>query len=515
MASRKLRIGLRWHDYFDVPWKRYPSTTGVLLTTSLALCAVGLGIATAVEAASGGPNTLQMGCCALGYGLISVGLLLTTETPVAMRRRSMFLATTGIWLCLPIIGMVPYLVTGTVTDPIHAWFESTSGFTATGSTILGGNRLLEVSAGMLLWRSITQWIGGIGVVALALLVLPFLGAQGMDLLGVEAPGPVNERIAPRARGTVQIILFIYLVMTVACALLYIVRGMPAFDAVNHALTTVATGGFSTKPTSLLEWGHDPVIVLGAAFFMFLSACNLSLVWGIGHGQIRQVLRDGEMRFFLFWTLGAIAITTMANLVHFGWDHSLVTGTIFTVVSFISTGGLDVIDFTNWPPLATFILFIVQFPGGMTGSTAGGMKMMRMTVMTRYGLVEVIQQHRPHEVIGVRLSKTSSVIPESIINSVLGFMGMFMFIWVVSVAAICATGVPMDTSMFATTSSLSNVGQALGDVANGDFSQLPPAALIIALLNMEIGRLEILPVLMLFSALRDWLMDLSPLDNPIA
>ena len=358
MGSKKFRIALRWHDYFDVPWQRYPSTTGVLLSTSLALCAVGLGIATMVEAATGGPNTLAMGACAFGYGLISVGLLLTTETPTAMRRRSMFLATTGIWLCLPLIGMIPYLVTGTVSDPIHAWFESTSGFTATGSTILGGDSLLQVSAGMLLWRSITQWIGGIGVVALALLVLPFLGAQGMDLLGVEAPGPTNERIAPRARGTVQIILFVYLIMTLACAILYIVRGMPLFHAVNHALTTVATGGFSTKPTSLLEWGHDPYIVLGAAFFMFLSACNLSLVWGIGRGQLRQVLRDGELRFFLVWTLGAIGLTAGVNLLHFGWDTSLLTGSIFTVVSFISTGGLDVIDFSTWPPLATFILFVV-------------------------------------------------------------------------------------------------------------------------------------------------------------
>lgn len=514
MALKKRRIALRWHDYVDVPWRRYPSTTGVLLSTSLALCAVGLGISTAVEALNRGPNVLAMGLCALGYGLISVVLLLTTETPTAMRRRSMFLATTGIWLSLPIIGMIPYLATGTVTDPIHAWFESTSGFTATGSTILGGDSLLGVSAGMLLWRSITQWIGGIGVVALALLVLPFLGTQGMDLLGVEAPGPVNERIAPRARGTVRIILFVYLVMTVACALLYIVRGMPIFHAVNHALTTVATGGFSTKPTSLLEWGHDPFIVLGAAFFMFLSACNLSLVWGIGRGQLRQVLRDGELRFFLMWTAGTVALTTMANLAHFGWDASLVTGSIFTVVSFISTGGLDVIDFTAWPPLATFILFIVQFPGGMTGSTAGGMKMMRMTVMTRYGLVEVIQQHRPHEVIGVRLSRTSAVIPDSVINSVLGFMGMFMFVWVVSVAAMCATGVSVATSMSATTSSLSNVGQALGEVANGDFSKLPSATLVISLINMEIGRLEILPILMLLSALRDWFKDLSPLDNPI-
>ena len=134
MGSKKLRIALRWHDYFDVPWQRYPSTTGVLLSTSLALCAVGLGIATMVEAATRGPNTLAMGACAFGYGLINVGLLLTTETPTAMRRRSMFLATTGIWLCLPLIGMIPYLVTGTVSDPINAWFESTSGFTATGST---------------------------------------------------------------------------------------------------------------------------------------------------------------------------------------------------------------------------------------------------------------------------------------------------------------------------------------------------------------------------------------------
>ncbi|WP_336250466.1 TrkH family potassium uptake protein [Stomatohabitans albus] len=478
----------------------------------MALCSVGLSISTVVEGIYDGPNTTRMAWCSGAYGLISLVLFLTTETPTTMKRRSVFIATTGIWLSLPLIGMVPYLLTGTVTDPINAWFESTSGFTATGSTILGGDMLLGVSKGMLFWRSITQWIGGIGVVALSLLVLPFLGSKGMDLLGVEAPGPINERLAPRARETVQIIVFVYMLLTGACAVLYVARGIPTFDAINHALTTVATGGFSTRPTSLLEWSDDPVIVLGAPFFMFVSACNLSLVWAIGRGHIRDVLRDGELRFFIYWTLTAVGLACVVNGLQLGWTTQVFTTTLFTVVSFITTGGLDVVDFSAWPPLSTFILFIVQFPGGMTGSTAGGMKMMRMTVMARYGLAEVSQQTRPHEIISVRLSRTSPGIPDKIIKSVLGFMGMFMAIWVVSVGAMTAIGVSVETAMSATTSSLSNVGQALGEVANGDFTVLPKPALIVALVNMEIGRLEILPVLMMFSAIRDSLMDASPFSS---
>lgn len=507
--GKKHRIGLRWSDYIDVPWSRRDSITAALLSTSLALCAIGMLVSTMVEYGYGGPNILTMAVCTVVYAAGSITLALTTQTPTKIGRRDVFLATTSVWLSLPLLGMVPYLVTGTVNDPIHAWFESTSGFTATGSTILAGDHLLSVSQGMLLWRSITQWIGGIGVVGLALLVLPFLGAKGMDLLGVEAPGPMNERIAPRARETVQIILFVYVALTVACAILYAVRGMPLFHAVNHALTTVATGGFSTQPDSLLQWGDDPVIVLGAAFFMFISACNLSLVWAFGRGHAREVMRDGELRFFMIWTVVAIALATVANMLAFGLTAQVFTSTTFTVVSFISTGGLDVVDFSAWPPLAIFVLFIVQFPGGMTGSTAGGMKIMRMAVMTRFAAAEIRQQHRPHEIIAVRMSNAAACLPDPVIKGVLGFMGMFMFVWVISVGAMTATGVSVPTAMSATTSSLSNVGQALGEVANGDFTVLPRSALVVALLNMEIGRLEILPVLMLFAALRDWFIDMDP------
>ena len=406
-----------------------------------------------------------------------------------------FLLTVGVWAALPLFGGLPFIFGATEASFTDAYFEAMSGLTTTGSTVFSG--LDTLPKGLLLWRGILQWLGGIGIIVLAVAILPMLGIGGMQLYRAEVPGPVKDnKLTPRIAETAKALWYIYVGLTIACALAYWIAGMTLFDAIGHSFSTVAIGGFSTHDASM---GHfdSHAIKLIASFFLFLSGVNFALhfmAWnqrGPWH-----YFRDPEFRFYA-GVMGGACVATVAILVltatYDPW-HSITNG-IFQVLSIATTAGFTSADFHYWPSVLPVMLILMAFMGGCGNSTAGGMKAMRILLIYRQGAREIRRILHPNAVIPIKLGHRP--VSDRILQAVWGFFSMYMVVFVVLLLINLAMGLDQVTAWTAVVATLTNLGPGLGEVSS-TFQTMPDLTKWSGMAAMILGRLEIFTLLVLFT-----------------
>jgi trk system potassium uptake protein TrkH len=399
------------------------------------------------------------------------------------------------WLAAALFGTLPYLFSGAIPDFTNAFFESVSGFTTTGASIL--NNIESLPEGILLWRSLTQWLGGMGIIVLSIAILPFLGVGGMQLYRAEIPSPVIDKLKPRISETAKILWKVYLGITIIEIVLLFSGGMSLFEAVCHAFCTMPTGGFSPKNASIAHYKSvyfDSVIIV----FMLLAGINFSLHYKLIRGDFRIFWKDPEFRVFFF------LVALLSLIVAFDIHGSLYTSflkafrdAMFQVSSIITTTGFVTADYAKWPALSQLILLACMFIGAMAGSTGGGMKVMRIMMLLKHGYKELFRIVHPHAVTSAKLGGRP-VSPE-IMSSILGFFVLYLAFFVFSTLIMSMLGLDLISAFASVAASLGNVGPGLGLVGPvKNFFLVPLAGKWVLIFCMLLGRLEIYTVIVLLT-----------------
>lgn len=446
-------------------------------------------------------------------GLITIALgglcmLLNRNHKKDLQKREGYLIVTLGWVSMSLTGTLPYIITDTIPSFTNAFFETMSGYTTTGSTILSDIEILP--KGVLFWRSITHWIGGMGIIVLAIAILPLLGIGGMQLFAAEAPGPGGDKLHPRITDTAKRLWLIYVGYTVAETVLLKVAGMSFFDAINHSLSTLSTGGFSTRNASVAHWNDTPLVQYIIMVFMFLAGTNFILSYFAFKTKFSKVFRDEEFRLFaslilVFTIVTAVVIYFWADPSTSTIDHPMVLGKgesalrhgMFQVLAVITTTGFVTADFTAWTSFLTIFFLGLMFLGGSAGSTSGGIKIVRHLIMVRNGLLEFRRTLHPNAILPVRYNNRA--VQQPIVFNVLAFFILYMLSFIVGVLVFSWIGLDFKTALGGAASSLGNVGPALGDLSPVDnFGGLPVAGKWWASFLMLIGRLELFTVLILFT-----------------
>ncbi|MDR5905159.1 TrkH family potassium uptake protein [Franzmannia qiaohouensis] len=413
-----------------------------------------------------------------------------------LRTRDGFLIAALFWTVLGTFGSLPLMLDGpyalSVTDAV---FESFSGLTTTGATVITGIDFLPEAVRY--YRQQLQWLGGMGIVVLAVAILPTLGVGGMALYRTEIPGPLKDsKLTPRITETAKALWYIYASLTLTCIIAYWAAGMDWFDAIGHGFSTVAIGGFSTYDASI---GHfdSATIEMICVLFMVISAISYSLHFAAWREKrLSQYLRDPEARFLLLFLLGlsVISVLTLWLTATYSGSEGLRNG-VFQAVSIATTAGFGVADFAAWPGALPFLLFVAAFVGGCSGSTGGGMKVIRIILILKQGMREVMRLIHPNAVIAVKVGKVS--VPDGIAQAVWGFFSVYVMLFFLMLIGVMATGVDQVTAWSTVASTLNNLGPALGEAAS-HYGELPDLAKWILVLAMILGRLEIFTVLVLFT-----------------
>ena len=421
-------------------------------------------------------------------------VLTTKGRPFEMRFRDAALLTVVSWLVVPLFGALPLMAAPTNLSLLDAYFESVSGLTTTGSTVLTGLDTLPPS--ILLWRSTLQWIGGIGIVGLAIVILPFLNIGGMQLFRLESSDR-SEDVVPRVRSVASAVGRIYLAITAACFLTYWALGMTPFDALNHAFTTVCTGGYSTHDASF-SWFNSNALNWASVVFMTAGSLPfLAYVRLFRRGRLIDRIDPQVVAYFLIATgLSAVfALWLVLQPGHGGFSD--VTNAAFTVVSIMTTTGFGSGDFVGWGTFAVVFIFMVSFVGGCTGSTAGGIKVFRFQIMGRMVVQHIRQALHPHVVAPLRYARRA--VSEDEAASVGTFVFLYLLAFVVVSVLVSLTGLDAATAMSATAATLGNVGPGITEAIGpaGNFAHMPELAKAMLAIAMIVGRLEILGVMILF------------------
>jgi trk system potassium uptake protein TrkH len=419
------------------------------------------------------------------------------KTPIELNRRDGYVIVTGAWILFSMFGTLPFLLTGSIPGFTDAFFETISGFTTTGASIL--NNIEELSHAVLFWRSLLQWLGGMGIILLTLLLLPFLGIGGMQLFSAEVPSPTPDKLHPHVKETAKRLWLIYLVFTISETLLLWAGEMKLFDAFCHSLTTMATGGYSTKQASIAYWNSSYIHYV-ITLFMFLAGTNFTLSYFAMHGQFRKIWKNEEFRWYLGFIGGfTIIVATGLFFTSGGGLETAFRNAIFQVVSILTTTGYVTADYLGWTPWLIVLIFILMFFGGSAGSTGGGPKIMRIVIMLKNSTQELKRMIHPNAVIPVRLNKTA--VEESVVTNVLAFIAFYGIIAVVSMAIMSVLGNDFDTSVGAVAATLGNIGPGIGKVGPAlNFSEIHVAGKWFLSFLMLVGRLELFTVLVLFSPL---------------
>ena len=412
-----------------------------------------------------------------------------------LRSRDGFLVVTSGWILMSAFGCLPFLFTGTIPSVTNAFFETMSGFTTTGASILDNIEAMPRS--VLLWRSLTQWIGGMGIIVLAVAILPILGIGSVQLFSAEAPGLKADKIKPRIADTAKRLWFIYMGLTLAETILLWIGGMSPFDALNHSLTTLSTGGFSTKQASIAYW-DSAYIQYVITLFMFLGGTNFILIYWLINLKFKKLFENEEFRFYgiatiLFSLLVALALIKRGM---FGMEESFRTA-LFQVVSIVTTTGYATADYCHWGSGLTMFFFLLLFAGGSAGSTAGGVKMIRHVMLYKNSGGELKRQLHPNAIIPVRIDGKAISIETT--SSVLAFIIFYIVLFALGSILLAAMGIDFDTSIGAVATSLGNTGPGIGQVSPSySFNFLPDAAKWELSFLMLVGRLELFTVLLLLS-----------------
>ena len=432
--------------------------------------------------------------------IFSIGFLMwlaTIRSRAELGTRDGFLVVTLFWAVLGVAGSLPFIFSSAVELSItDAVFESLSGLTTTGATVISG--LDDLPKSILFYRQQLQWLGGMGIIVLAMALLPMLGIGGMQLYRAESPGPVKDnKLVPRLAETAKALWYIYLTLTVVCALAYWIVGMDLFDAISHSFTTVAIGGFSTHDLSL-GYFDNPAVDIIAIIFMFIAGVNFALhftAWQ--RRKLRHYLLDPEFKFYAF-ILGSVSIATVAVLYFSNVYSSLFESTIkgvFQVVSMATTTGFATADFNSWPLFLPYVLLYAAIIGACGGSTGGGMKVIRILLIFKQGFREVQRLIHPHAVIPIKLG--GQRVSGRIVESVWGFFAFYVMAFMIMLLALLATGLDIVTAFSAVGACINNLGPGLAEVSV-TYGQLPVTAKWILCFAMLLGRLEIFTLLVLFT-----------------
>jgi trk system potassium uptake protein TrkH len=429
--------------------------------------------------------------------LVSGGILfLLTRENQSLSVRDGFLVVAMGWFCMALFGALPFFFSGAIPSFTDAFFESMSGFTTTGATIL--KEIEAFPKALLWWRSFTHWIGGMGIIVLSLAILPLLGIGGMQLFKAEVPGPTADKLTPRVAGTAKILWLVYVGITFLEVAFLVFGGMDLFDAFCHSFATMATGGFSTKNASV--GGYDSVYfdyVFTA--FMFIAGVNFALHYKFIIKKFDVHWKDFEFKTYLFIALAIAAIITVSNLMGGVYNNvadSLRYG-LFQTVSIGTTTGFGTADYELWTPLSQMLIFVLMFVGGSAGSTGGGMKVIRLVIIVKQGLIELKKLIHPKAVIPLRVG--NRVIPKEVVYSVIGFFLLYTLLFVVLSIIMAILGMDLLTAIGVSASCLGNIGPGLGEVGPTDnYAFIPSIGKWILSFAMMIGRLEIYTVLVIFT-----------------
>jgi trk system potassium uptake protein TrkH len=438
----------------------------------------------------------------LGFALTFVtGVLLWVpvhHVRKELRLRDGFVVVVLFWTVLGLFGALPFAVGAepnlSITDAV---FESISGLTTTGATVITG--LDELQPSLLFYRQQLQWLGGMGIIVLAVAILPILGIGGMQLYRAETPGPMKDnKLTPRITETAKALWYIYLGLTVSCTIAYWLAGMSLFDALCHAFSTVAIGGFSTHDASMGYFQHMPLIEMVAIIFMLLSGVNFALHFLAWRGMnLKPYLHDSEFRTYVT-VLGLITVVTVfylhLNETFDDFNRTLLHG-VFQVVSIGTTTGFTTSNYALWPGFLPVLLLFASFIGGCAGSTGGGMKVIRFLLLIKQGLREINRLVHPNAVIPIKVG--GKPLPERVIDSVWGFFATYVAIFIIILLLLMLGGVDQITAFSAVAATMNNLGPGLGDVAL-NYSSLPDFTKWVLCFAMLLGRLEIFTLLVLLT-----------------
>jgi trk system potassium uptake protein len=419
----------------------------------------------------------------------------TRKAHLEVSKRDGYIIVTSGWLMFSFFGTLPFILTDSIPNFTNAFFETISGFTTTGASIL--NNIEEMSHGILFWRSLTQWLGGMGIIVLSLLVLPVLGIGGMQLFVAEVPGPTPDKLHPRVKETAKRLWSIYLIFTGAEILLLWAGEMGLFDAICHSFTTMATGGYSTKQASIAHW-DSPYIQYVITVFMFLAGTNFTLSYFGFHLQFRKVWRNEEFRYYLGFVLGFALIITLGRHMSTGGEvEQSFRESIFQVVSIITTTGFATVDYLKWSPALIFLILLLMFFGGSAGSTGGGPKIMRIVVMLKNSTQELKRLIHPNAVIPVRLNKQA--VDTEVVTNILAFIAFYVVLAAISIFIMSLFGLDFETATGSVVATLGNIGPGIGGVGPAEnFAEISNGGKWYLSALMLVGRLELFTVLILFS-----------------
>lgn len=397
------------------------------------------------------------------------------------------------WTVVGLFGGLPFYFSGEFHSFVDAFFESVSGFTTTGASVL--NNIEAVPKGLLFWRSLIQWLGGMGIIVLSIAILPFLGVGGMQLYKAEVPSPVPDKLTPRVRDTALVLWKVYALITALEIVMLLFGGMSLYDAVSHALTTLPTGGFSPKNTSIAHYDSvyvDAVVI----FFMFLAGVNFSLHYQFLRGRTLAFWRDPECRFFSILVLILVGAVTL-DILSFYSDNigKAMRYASFQVVSILTTTGYVTADYGQWPALSQWILVACMIIGASAGSTGGGVKCLRVMLCIKYCYREMFTLIHPRAVKRIKIA--GKPVSDEVMQSVMGFLALFIGLFAVCTVLLASIGVDFVTSIGAVAACIGNIGPGLGAVGPvNNFANIPDAGKWLLIWCMLIGRLEVFTVIIL-------------------
>ena len=433
----------------------------------------------------------------LNFIVGSVSWFSVRNTERNLGKKEGYIVVSLVWVIFSIFGALPFVLSGAIPSYTDAFFETMSGFTTTGSSILDANQIDNLHYGIHFWRSITQWIGGMGIIVMALAIFPLLGIGGQSLFVAEVPGPTKDKLHPTIKQTAKSLWGIYILFTAIEAILLVFGGMEPFDAICHSFTTMATGGYSTKGASIAYYDssyiHYVIII-----FMFLAGLNFTLSFYALKFKWRKLIQNEEFKFYFLFTVGfTVLISLFLVFLHDKEPVKSIRDALFQVVSLMTTTGFATVDYTLWKGFIVVIAFGLMFLGGSAGSTAGGIKIIRVVLVLKNIYFELKRTIHPHAVIPVRYNKHS--VDQKIINNITAFITIYVLTFVIGTIFISIFGYNLDTAMGAVAATLGNIGPGIGDVGpSSNFGFFPDIAKWFLSFLMLLGRLELFTILVLFS-----------------
>jgi trk system potassium uptake protein TrkH len=475
-----------------IDWRTVVYMVGILdLALGLSM-AIPVGIAAALSE----PDVRALGVSGMiVLGLGGICLLITRRPPQEISHREGFLVVGLGWLNAAAVGSLPFWLGGVLPHFADAFFESASGFTTTGASVL--TALEGLPRGILLWRAMTHWFGGMGIILLSLAIFPLLGVGGMQLYKAEMPGPVPDRLKPRIAETAKALWKVYVLFTCLEVLALLVCGMGLYDAICHAFATLATGGFSTRSLSI-ESFQNPYVDWVVLLFMLIAGVNFSLHHRAINGNPGAYFRSAEFRFFvlLFLLLSALMTNQLMLQVYPSIDEAFRYAT-FQVGSILTTTGFTSADYEGWPAFSRIILFLLMFVGGCAGSTGGGMKCMRILILIKTGYRELLRLVHPHAVLPVKMD--GKTIPEDVVTAIWGFFILYLGIFALSSLVMAAIGSDLTSAFVSVAACMGNIGPGLGSVGPTDnYAHIPSFGKWLLSLCMIVGRLEVYTLIVILA-----------------